>query len=209
VAAAGEFRENSRSPRGRTYRQSPDSNSPAPTSLIYVGKPHPVHPGPVKGDVLAGRSKYRGIVMGGHSVKFDFDVTEKFFPLTRKNMDSRVIDIGLGELVRRWGNDYWRAMPAKLSDHTALTNIRARRQRAPLLPCRDAPTRRKVRPAAGSGQQHPTADSSTRRGRNRDQGRIRDTHGTANMLAPEHRERSRKIRVQIPQADKGKGTGDH
>jgi oligoribonuclease len=81
---------------------------------------------PVKGDVLADGSKYRGIVIGGNSVKFDFDVTEKFFPLTCKNMDYRVIDIsGLGELVRRWNYGYWKAMPPKASDHTALTDIRA------------------------------------------------------------------------------------
>lgn len=68
---------------------------------------------------------YRGIVIGGNSVKFDFDVIEKFFPSSRKNMDYRVIDIsGLGELVRRWNRPYWEAMPPKLSDHTALTDIR-------------------------------------------------------------------------------------
>jgi oligoribonuclease len=80
---------------------------------------------PVKGDVLADRSAYRGIVIGGNSVKLDFDVIEKFFPRTRKNMDYRVIDIsGVGELVRRWARTYWKAMPPKLSDHTALTDIR-------------------------------------------------------------------------------------
>lgn len=81
---------------------------------------------PTRGTALPDGSAYRGVVIGGNSVKFDFDVTEKFFPLTRKNMDYRVIDIsGLGELVRRWDYDYWKAMPAKLSDHTALTDIRA------------------------------------------------------------------------------------
>ncbi|ACL42278.1 putative oligoribonuclease (plasmid) [Pseudarthrobacter chlorophenolicus A6] len=81
---------------------------------------------PTKGEELADGTKYRGMVIGGNSVKFDFDVTEKFFPQTRKNMDYRVIDIsGLGELVRRWSYDYWKAMPPKLSDHTALTDIRA------------------------------------------------------------------------------------
>lgn len=40
-------------------------------------------------------------------------------------MDYRVIDIsGVGELVRRWNRPYWEAMPAKLRDHTALTDIR-------------------------------------------------------------------------------------
>lgn len=81
---------------------------------------------PIQGEILPDGSPYRGMVIGGNSVKFDFDVTEKFFPLTRKNMDYRVIDIsGLGELVRRWAYDYWKAMPPKLSDHTALTDIRA------------------------------------------------------------------------------------
>jgi oligoribonuclease (3'-5' exoribonuclease) len=51
---------------------------------------------------------YRGIVVGGNSVKFDFDVIEKFFPSSRKNMDYRVIDIsGLGELVHCWNRPYW------------------------------------------------------------------------------------------------------
>jgi oligoribonuclease len=81
---------------------------------------------PAKGDILADGTKFRGIVIGGNSVKFDFDVIEKFFPLTRAGMDYRVIDIsGLGELVRRWAYDYWKAMPPKASDHTALTDIRA------------------------------------------------------------------------------------
>ena len=81
---------------------------------------------PIKGEILPDGSKYRGIVIGGNSVKLDFDVIEKFFPLTRGGMDYRVIDIsGVGELVRRWDYGYWKAMPAKLSDHTALTDIRA------------------------------------------------------------------------------------
>lgn len=81
---------------------------------------------PTKGDILPDGEKYRGVVIGGNSVKFDFDVIEKFFTRTRENMDYRVIDIsGLGELVRRWNYGYWKAMPKKLSDHTALTDIRA------------------------------------------------------------------------------------
>jgi oligoribonuclease len=80
---------------------------------------------PAKGDILPDGSAYRGIVIGGNSVKFDFDVIEKFFPLTRKNMDYRVIDIsGVGELVRRWSPKAWADMPPKASDHTALTDIR-------------------------------------------------------------------------------------
>lgn len=80
---------------------------------------------PTKGEILSDGSKYRGIVIGGNSVKLDFDVIEKFFPRTRKNMDYRVIDIsGVGELARRWARPHWEAMPKKLSDHTALTDIR-------------------------------------------------------------------------------------
>lgn len=80
---------------------------------------------PTKGDILPDGSKYRGIVIGGNSVKLDFDVIEKFFPLTRGGMDYRVIDIsGVGELARRWDRAGWEAMPPKLSDHTALTDIR-------------------------------------------------------------------------------------
>ena len=81
---------------------------------------------PAKGEILADGSTYRGVVIGGNSVKYDFDVIEKFFTRTRETMDYRVIDItGLGELVRRWNRPYWEAMPKKLSDHTALTDIRA------------------------------------------------------------------------------------
>lgn len=80
---------------------------------------------PVKGDILPDGAKYRGIVIGGNSVKFDFDVIEKFFPLTRATMDYRVIDIsGVGELVRRWSPKAWAQMPPKASDHTAMTDIR-------------------------------------------------------------------------------------
>lgn len=81
---------------------------------------------PGKGETLADGTRYRGIVIGGNSVKFDFDVMTKFCPANSGVMDYRVIDIsGLGELVRRWNRPYWEAMPAKLSDHTALTDIRA------------------------------------------------------------------------------------
>lgn len=80
---------------------------------------------PAKGEILEDGTKYRGMVIGGNSVKFDFDVIEKFFPATRANMDYRVIDIsGVGELVRRWNRPAWEAMPAKASDHTAMTDIR-------------------------------------------------------------------------------------
>lgn len=81
---------------------------------------------PEKGFALLDGTKYRGMVIGGNSVKFDFDVIEKFFPETRKNMDYRVIDIsGVGELMRRWNRPAWEAMPPKDSDHTAMTDIRA------------------------------------------------------------------------------------
>lgn len=81
---------------------------------------------PTKGEEIFDGSKYRGMIIGGNSVKFDFAVMEKFLPQTLSNMDYRVIDISsLGELFRRWAYDYWKAMPPKLSDHTALTDIRA------------------------------------------------------------------------------------
>lgn len=81
---------------------------------------------PSKDSPLPDGTKYRGMVIGGNSVKFDFDVIEKFFPETRKNMDYRVIDIsGVGELMRRWNREAWEAMPPKDSDHTAMTDIRA------------------------------------------------------------------------------------
>lgn len=78
-----------------------------------------------KKTVLPDGSLYRGWVIGGNSVKFDFDVITRFFPRTLAEMDYRVIDIsGVGELVRRWNRPAWEAMPAKASDHTALTDIR-------------------------------------------------------------------------------------
>lgn len=41
-------------------------------------------------------------------------------------MDYRVIDISsIGELVRRWNPEAWKAMAATASDHTAMTDIRA------------------------------------------------------------------------------------
>lgn len=80
---------------------------------------------PAKKSVLPDGSTYRGMVIGGNSVKFDFDVIEAHFPLTLANMDYRVIDISsIGELVRRWNREAWDAMPAKASDHTAMTDIR-------------------------------------------------------------------------------------
>ncbi|MGK3708733.1 oligoribonuclease [Arthrobacter sp. IK3] len=80
---------------------------------------------PSKGELVDG-TKYRGMVIGGNSVKFDFAVIEKFFPATKANMDYRVIDISsVGELVRRWNHKAWAAMPPKASDHTAMTDIRA------------------------------------------------------------------------------------
>lgn len=80
---------------------------------------------PAKGEQPDG-SWYRGMEVGGNSVKFDFAVIEKFFPKTLANMDYRVIDVSsVGALVRRWNHDAWAAMPAKASDHTAMTDIRA------------------------------------------------------------------------------------
>ncbi|MCU6481312.1 oligoribonuclease [Arthrobacter sp. A2-55] len=80
---------------------------------------------PSRGEILDDGKPYRGIVIGGNSVKFDFDVIEKFFPETRATIDYRVIDIsGVGELVKRWNRPAWEAMPAKLSDHTAMMDIR-------------------------------------------------------------------------------------
>lgn len=69
-------------------------------------------------------TKYRGMVIGGNSVKFDFDVIEAHFPLTLANMDYRVIDItSVGELFRRWNPTAWAAMPPKGSNHTAMVDI--------------------------------------------------------------------------------------
>lgn len=80
---------------------------------------------PAKGEIVDG-VEYRGMIVGGNSVKFDYDVIEKFFHRTNANMDYRVIDItSVGELVRRWNPAAWDAMPPKDSDHTAMTDIRA------------------------------------------------------------------------------------
>jgi oligoribonuclease len=90
---------------------------------------------PGKGSALPDGSEYPGIVIGGNSVKFDFDVIEKFFPEIRKLMDYRVIDIsGVGELMRRWDCPPAAAPPATESavveeattaDQSAVTDIRA------------------------------------------------------------------------------------
>lgn len=80
---------------------------------------------PTIGDELPNGTKYRGIEIGGNSVKFDFDVIEKFFPKTRSLMDYRVIDTSsVGGLLRRWNPAAHAAMPPKASDHTAMTDIR-------------------------------------------------------------------------------------
>lgn len=80
---------------------------------------------PVKKSELPDGTKYRGMMIAGNSVKYDFDIIEAHFPKTFANMDYRVIDIsGVGELVRRWNRPAWEAMPPKLSDHTAMTDIR-------------------------------------------------------------------------------------
>lgn len=80
---------------------------------------------PAKKSVLPDGTKYRGMFIGGNSVKFDFGVIEQFCPKTVANMDYRVIDISsLGELQRRWKREARNAMPAKASDHTAMTDIR-------------------------------------------------------------------------------------
>ena len=80
---------------------------------------------PARGEIVDG-AKYRGMVIGGNSVKYDFAVIEKFFHRTAANMDYRVIDVSsIGELARRWNRKAWEAMPPKASDHTAMTDIRA------------------------------------------------------------------------------------
>ncbi|MCC3299403.1 oligoribonuclease [Arthrobacter caoxuetaonis] len=80
---------------------------------------------PVRGEIIDG-VKYRGMVIGGNSVKYDFAVIEKFFHRTGANMDYRVVDVSsIGELARRWNRKAWEAMPPKASDHTAMTDIRA------------------------------------------------------------------------------------
>lgn len=70
--------------------------------------------------------KYRGAVLGGNSVKFDFEMLTRFFPKSAALTDYRVIDVSsIGELARRWNRPAWEAMPPKASDHTAMTDIRA------------------------------------------------------------------------------------
>lgn len=70
--------------------------------------------------------KYRGAVIAGNSVKFDYDVIERFMPATLTRIDYRVIDVtSVAELTRRWHPEAWESLPAKKSDHTAMTDIRS------------------------------------------------------------------------------------
>lgn len=70
--------------------------------------------------------KYRGAVLAGNSVKFDFEMLERFFPKSAALTDYRVIDVSsIGELARRWNRHAWESMPPKASNHTAMTDIRA------------------------------------------------------------------------------------
>lgn len=123
LAHMGDFVRDMHTKTGLVEKVRASSVTPAEFDAALAAFAAPYFP--VKGDILADGQKYRGVVIGGNSIKFDFDVIEKFFPLTRKNMDYRVIDISsVGELVRRWSPKAWAEMPAKLSDHTALTDIR-------------------------------------------------------------------------------------
>lgn len=123
LAAMGDFVRNMHTKTGLLERvaDSTVSREQFDATLAAFAAPY----FPVKGEEMADGKLYRGIVIGGNSVKFDFDVIEKFFTKTRSTMDYRVIDIsGVGELLRRWNRNAWEAMPSKGSDHTALTDIR-------------------------------------------------------------------------------------
>jgi oligoribonuclease len=123
LAAMGDFVRNMHTKTGLLERVAVSTTSVAVFDTILRDFAAPYFP--VKGEELPDGAKYRGIVIGGNSVKFDFDVIEKFFTATRETMDYRVIDIsGVGELLRRWNRQAWEAMPPKASDHTALTDIR-------------------------------------------------------------------------------------
>lgn len=123
LAAMGDFVRNMHTTTGLLERLKTATTTRDEFDVILRDFAKPYFP--AKGDILPDGAKYRGIVIGGNSVKFDFDVIEKFFPLTRATMDYRVIDIsGVGELVRRWSPKAWAEMPPKASDHTAMTDIR-------------------------------------------------------------------------------------
>jgi oligoribonuclease len=123
LAAMGDFVRNMHTTTGLLERLKTATTSRDEFDVILRDFAAPYFP--AKGAILPDGAKYRGIVLGGNSVKFDFDVIEKFFPLTRATMDYRVIDIsGVGELVRRWCPKAWAEMPPKASDHTAMTDIR-------------------------------------------------------------------------------------
>lgn len=123
LAAMGDFVRNMHTKTGLLDRVAASTTSVADFDIILRDFAAPYFP--AKGDELPDGSKYRGIVIGGNSVKYDFDVIEAFFPETRAIMDYRVIDIsGVGELLRRWDPKAHAAMPPKASDHTALTDIR-------------------------------------------------------------------------------------
>lgn len=123
LAAMGDFVRNMHTKTGLLDRVAVSTTSRGDFDAILRDFAAPYFP--VKGEELADGTKYRGIEIGGNSVKFDFDVIEKFFPETRALMDYRVLDASsVGGLLRRWNPEAHAAMTPKASDHTALTDIR-------------------------------------------------------------------------------------
>lgn len=80
---------------------------------------------PAKKEILDDGSEYRGIVIAGSSVKFDYTVLEDWFWQTSKKLDYRVVDVSsVGELVRRWNPELYATRPEKKREHSALSDIR-------------------------------------------------------------------------------------
>lgn len=75
-------------------------------------------------------SKYFGDAKGsalfcGNSIRLDRAFIEKDFPRFAERLHYRQIDVStIKELARLWNPDVYENMPEKLSDHTAMTDIR-------------------------------------------------------------------------------------
>lgn len=82
---------------------------------------------PEKGDTLPDGTTYKGILLGGNSVGgMEVPLLKMFHTELYKKFTYRALDISsIGEAMRRFNPELYEAMPAKKSDHTALTDIRA------------------------------------------------------------------------------------
>lgn len=65
------------------------------------------------------------ILFSGNSIRLDRGFIERDFPLLDSRLHYRQIDVStVKELARLWHPEVYHGMPEKLSDHTAMTDIR-------------------------------------------------------------------------------------